>query len=461
MTTSPRIACIAVTPQGLDQARRLRQRLQTGVLYRPARYGVAQHAWEYPFEATLSTQVATLFTQYDHLVFFLATEVVTRLLASCLTSKTTDPGVLAVDETCRFVIQVLPGPTGDAKTLARTVAGYLGAVPVITTASDAMGDLSPDILEDVCGWRAEPPERRQASAMDLVNREAEAIVQEVAGRVVFIGAGPGDPELLTVKGQRLLSQADVVIYAGSLIPDALLQHAPATATLHNSAPLTLEQVMDLIRAAVHAGKVVVRLQSGDLSLYSTMQEHIALLDQEGIAYEAIPGISAFQAAAAALQRELTVPEVVQTIILTRGEGTMKMPAGESLTALAAHRASLCLFLSARLSKKVQEQLLTAYAPDTPVAILYRVSWPDEKIIVTRLQKLHSTIRQHHLTRTMLILVGEALGGGQHRSRLYHATHGHIFRKRSLPGRDADPSAPEHGAGSPRHAPTSDPAEATS
>jgi precorrin-4 C11-methyltransferase len=249
------------------------------------------------------------------------------------------------------------------------------------------------------------------------------------GKVIFMGAGPGDPELLTLKGRRLLAQADVVIYAGSLIPEAVLQHAPATATLHNSAPLTLEQVMEIMRTAVQAGKQVVRLQSGDLSLYSAIQEQMALLDEAGIDYEAVPGISAFQAAAAALHSELTIPEVVQTIILTRGEGKTKMPAGESLAALAAHRASLCIFLSARLSKTIQEQLLTAYAPQTPVAILYRVSWPDEKIIVTRLQDLHSEIRKHSLTRTTLILVGEAIGSRKNRSRLYDTTHAHIFRRR--------------------------------
>jgi precorrin-4 C11-methyltransferase len=625
MTTPQNIALVAVTQKGLDQARRLRQRLQTGTLYRPARYGPAERAWERPYETALSAQVATLFARYDHLIFFLATGAVTRLLAPCLDSKTTDPGVLAIDEAGRFVIPVLSGHTGGANALARTVASYLVATPVITTASDVIGGLSPDVLEEVCGWTAEPRERLKAAAMALVNREPVAIVQEVGGsgtwldewelpaqvsfarhvtqlppqhfacvlwitdrlvtdlhglaedrilwyrpkslvlgmgcergitvaaleeglndflrqtgfarasistvasldrkadepallelaqrcnwktsfysaaelsqvagirhpsrvveqcvgtpgvaepaalvaaqaepllvekhivtataapqrmtfalarsaafqestagtgKVVFIGAGPGDPELLTLKGRRRLSQADVVIYAGSLIPEAVLQHASATATLHNSAPLTLEQVMDLMRAAVRAGKLVVRLQSGDLSLYSAIQEQMSVLDQEGIAYEAIPGISAFQAAAAALHSELTVPEVVQTIILTRGEGKTKMPAGESLAALAAHRASLCIFLSARLSKKVQEQLLTAYEPDTPVAILYRVSWPDEQIIVTRLQELHSTIRQHNLTRTTLILVGAAIGGRQNRSRLYHATHAHIFRRRS-------------------------------
>ena len=249
------------------------------------------------------------------------------------------------------------------------------------------------------------------------------------GKVIFIGAGPGDPELLTLKARRLLAQADVVIYAGSLIPEAILQYAPATATIHNSAPLTLEQVMEITITAVQAGKQVVRLQSGDLSLYSAIQEQMALLDEAGIDYEAVPGISAFQAAAAALHSELTIPEVVQTIILTRGEGKTKMPAGESLAALAAHRASLCIFLSARLSRTIQEQLLTAYAPETPVAILYRVSWPDEKIIVTRLQDLHSEIRKQKLTRTTLILVGEAIGSRKNRSRLYHTTHAHIFRRR--------------------------------
>jgi precorrin-4 C11-methyltransferase len=256
------------------------------------------------------------------------------------------------------------------------------------------------------------------------------------GKVVFVGAGPGDPDLLTLKGQRLLSQADVVIYAGSLIPEAILHHASATAVLHNSAPLTLEQVLEIMRTAVRAGKRVVRLQSGDLSLYSAIQEQMTLLDAEGIEYDAIPGISAFQAAAAALRSELTLPEVVQTIILTRGEGKTTMPSGESLAALAAHRASLCIFLSARLSQQVQEQLLTAYPPETPVAILYRVSWPDEKIILTDLQHLHRDMRQHNLTRTTLILVGEAIGARQNRSRLYHSTHAHIFRGRDAAAQDS-------------------------
>ena len=159
MTTSQHIALIAVTQKGLEQARHLRQRLQTGTLYRPARYGPAAHVWEHLYETALSAQVATLLAQYEHVIFFLATGAVTRLLAPCLDSKTTDPGVLAIDEAGRFVIPVLSGHTGGANALARTVAGFLGATPVITTASDVIGGLSPDVLEEVCGWIAEPRER--------------------------------------------------------------------------------------------------------------------------------------------------------------------------------------------------------------------------------------------------------------------------------------------------------------
>jgi precorrin-4 C11-methyltransferase len=250
------------------------------------------------------------------------------------------------------------------------------------------------------------------------------------GKVVFVGAGPGDPDLLTLKGQRALQQADVVVYAGSLVPEEILRHAAPTAMLYNSAPLTLEEVMDRLIAAVRAGQRVVRLHSGDTSLYSAIQEQMTVLDAEGIGYEVIPGISSFQAAAAALQAELTLPEVVQTVILTRAEGQTPMPEGQSLADLAKHRATLCIFLSARLAEQVQEQLLIAYPPDTPAAIVYRVSWPDELIVLTQLDRLAEEIRRHDLTRTTLILVGPAIGGRRNRSRLYDRNHGHIFRKRS-------------------------------
>ena len=187
MTTSQNIALIAVTQQGLDQARHLRRRLQTGILYRPARYGPAQHTWERPYETALSAQVAALFAQYDQLIFFLATGAVTRLLAPCLDSKTTDPGVLAIDEAGRFVIPVLSGHTGGANALARTVAGYLGATPVITTASDVIGGLSPDVLEEVACNKARLQALTDAElkpTLDLVHSGAVKSIREVERLVV-------------------------------------------------------------------------------------------------------------------------------------------------------------------------------------------------------------------------------------------------------------------------------------
>jgi precorrin-4 C11-methyltransferase len=247
------------------------------------------------------------------------------------------------------------------------------------------------------------------------------------GSVLFVGAGPGDPDLVTLKAKRALARADVVVYAGSLVPEEVLRHAPATAALHNSAPLTLEEVMAILVPTARAGKRVVRLHSGDTSLYSAIQEQMTRLDEAGVAYEVIPGVSAFQAAAAALKAEFTLPEVVQTVILTRAEGETPMPPAESLAELARHRATLCVFLSARLAGRVQEQLLTAYPADTPTAILYRVSWPDEKIVLTELGRLAEEVRRHKLSRTTLIVVGEAVGRRRNRSRLYDAKHGHIFR----------------------------------
>lgn len=627
MKSSEKIALIAVTRRGLQQARRLRTRLGFGEVHRPANLGDAAHSWEHPFAGALSEQVPPLFAHCDQLVFFLAAGAVTRLIAPCLVSKTSDPGVLAVDEAGQFVIALLSGHQGGANAFARTVAGCLGATPVITTASDVLGGFSIEELANAFGWIAEPAEHLKPTAAALVNREPVAIVQEIgsrgswldetelpdnvtfvhdarrlqgrsferivwitdrqvhdfyglkerrilwlrtpslvlgvgcergistgalaeglerfllrgtsdarasicllasidlkadetaivelatrhgwqtvffpaeelarvsgiknpsavvekcvgtpgvaepaallaagaerllvekrvvvssdstggkrmtfalarlasyqertaAGRVIFVGAGPGDPVLLTIKARQALRRADVVIYAGSLVPEAVLRQAPATAVLHNSAPLTLEQVMEITKAAVDNGQCVVRLHSGDTSLFSAIQEQLAILEDAGIDCEVIPGISAFQATAAALKSELTLPEVVQTVILTRGEGMTKMPSGESLESLAQHKATLCIFLSARLAESVQAQLLTAYPPQTPAAIAYRVSWPDEKIIVTTLANLAGEVRRHRLTRTTLFLVGEAVGGRRNRSRLYDRSHGHLFRPRS-------------------------------
>jgi precorrin-4 C11-methyltransferase len=630
MTSPTGVALIAVTRRGLEQARLLRRRLRVGHVYRPERYGPVEHAWENSFSGPLAEQVAAIFATYQQLVFFLAAGAVTRLIAPHVASKETDPGVLAVDEAGRFVIPLLSGHKGAANAFARTVAGCLGATPVITTASDVIGGLSLDLLEGEFGWTSEPREQLKDAALALVNGEPVAIVQEigqtgawlderdlpanvsfaraaaalpqrafkylvritdrsaddrtlaervlyfrprslvlgvgcergisidaledglerflaehqfarasigtiasvslkadedaigaiaerhgwervffspeelarvanvpnpseivdrcvgtpgvaepaallasgaqqllvekhvvtsafapqrmtfalarsaaheVAGEqspVLFVGAGPGDPDLLTLKARRALGRADVVVYAGSLVPEDVLRHAPATAVLHNSAPLTLEEVMAILVPAVRAGKRAVRLHSGDTSLYSAIHEQMTRLDEAGIAYEVIPGVSSFQAAAAALKTEFTLPEAVQTVILTRAEGETPMPKEESLAELARHRATLCVFLSARLVEQVQEELLTAYDPDTPTAILYRVSWPDQQLVVTQLCHLAEEVRRHKLSRTTLIVVGDAVGRRQNRSRLYDGSHGHIFRR---PNRDeASPPA---------------------
>ncbi len=251
------------------------------------------------------------------------------------------------------------------------------------------------------------------------------------GKVTFIGAGPGDPELLTLKARKCINEADVIFYAGSLIPNALIRTLPATAQKINTASLDLEGIRSRMMTALNEGKHVVRLQSGDLSIYSAVGEQAAFLDEQGIEYELIPGVSSFQAAAARLKRELTVPEEVQTIILTRSEGNTRMPPREQLRLLAQHRASLCIFLAGRWAEKVQEELLAAYAPNTPAAVIYRLCWPDEQVIETTVGYIQEVIEKNKFERTTLILVGSALGDKRARSRLYHPEHAHLFRKATI------------------------------
>ena len=659
MKTPEAIALIAVTEQGIERARLLRRRLRRGDVHRPAACGLARENWDFPFAGPLAGAIGAWFGKYDQLVFFLAAGAVVRLIAPHLKSKETDPGVLAVDEAGRFVMPILSGHRGGANAFARTVAGCLGATPVISTASDSLGGFSLDTLDDAFGWRAEPRERLKDFAMALVNKEPVAVIQEIGspgtwlrdldlpgnvitiaepadlvdrdygkiicvsdrtslpgsaweraaqealplrseaeplgqcvprrslgtrdwlwlrpkslvlgigcergitlaaiekgleqvlekqgyalasigtlasvtvkadepaiielaqkhawqtvflapdelarvpgivtpssvvencvgtpgvaepaallasgndrllvtkqivrvadapqamtfalaraaefqspstanGKVYFIGAGPGDADLLTVKAQRLLRRAEVVIYAGSLIPEELLRQVPPSAKLHNSAFLTLEEVLAVTLRAVRAGRTVLRLQSGDTSIYSAIQEQMALLEKEHVDFEVVPGVSSFQALAAKLKSEFTLPEKTQTIILTRGEGNTPMPEKEALADLARHQATLCIFLSARLAADVTQQLLTAYPADTPVAIAYRLTWPDEQIIVTRLDQLAEEIARHDFQRTTLIAVGSAIGGRFRRSQLYDDKHGHLFRKRAGTQKDSSP-----------------------
>jgi precorrin-4/cobalt-precorrin-4 C11-methyltransferase len=251
--------------------------------------------------------------------------------------------------------------------------------------------------------------------------------------VYLVGAGPGDPELLTIKAQRLLNRADVVLYANSLVPAQVLEMVNPAAECIGTANLTLESILPLMMDRVRAGKSVVRLQSGDPSLYSAIHEQMQALAAADIPFEVIPGISAFQAAAARLQVELTVPELVQTIILTRISGRTQVPSSEELAGLAAHRASLCLYLSARHVASAQTQLLIHYPAETPVAICYRIGWPDEAIWLTPLTEMAATTTEKQLVRTTLYVISPALAAQQlpqgARSQLYNPTHHHLFRPR--------------------------------
>lgn len=251
----------------------------------------------------------------------------------------------------------------------------------------------------------------------------------LAPAVYIVGAGPGDPDLLTVRGQRLLQQADVILYANSLVPQQVLDWTRPEAERIGTASMTLERIVPLMVARVRAGQSVVRLQSGDPSLYSAIHEQIQLLTEADVPFEVVPGISAFQAAAAKLNVELTVPGLVQSIILTRISGRTQVPKTEELAALAAHRTSLCLYLSARHVEAAQAQLAQHYPGDTPVAICYRLGWPDEAIALTTLDQMAQVTRQQDLIRTTLYVISPSLVSGAARSRLYNPDHNHLFRPR--------------------------------
>ncbi len=262
--------------------------------------------------------------------------------------------------------------------------------------------------------------------------------------VYIVGAGPGDPELLTVKAQRLLAQADVILFADSLVPRQILQGVRSDAELVRTANKTLEDILPLMIERVRAGRSVVRLHSGDPCLYGAVQEQMQALVEADIPFEVVPGISAFQAAAAKLRVELTVPNLVQSIILTRISGRTEVPKAEELASLARHRASLCLYLSARHVEQAQAQLLEHYPASTPVAICFRLGWPDEQIWVVPLEQMAEITQQKDLIRTTLYVIspalaavtipGEYLEGGverddeKRRSRLYNPSHSHLFRQ---------------------------------
>lgn len=250
-------------------------------------------------------------------------------------------------------------------------------------------------------------------------------------QVFIVGAGPGDPELITVKGQRLLKKADVIIYAGSLVNPAILNVAKAGAEIFNSASMTLPEVIEKIEEAVQNGKIVVRLHTGDPAIYGAIQEQMDELKKRKIAFEVVPGVSSFLATAAALRQEYTLPDISQTVIVTRNEGRTPVPERESLRSLAAHHATMCIFLSVHmLSDVVKELLAGGYEPETPIAIVHKASWPEQKIVGATLETIADKVKEEQITRTAMIVVGWCLGADYSLSRLYAPEFSHMFRQAS-------------------------------
>ena len=247
----------------------------------------------------------------------------------------------------------------------------------------------------------------------------------------FVGAGSGAADLITVRGARLLEEADVIIYAGSLVNPALLDYAKEGCEIHNSAHMTLEEVVAVERAAEESGKMCVRLHTGDPCLYGAHREQMDLLDEAGIEYEVVPGVSSFCGAAAALKAEYTLPNVSQSVIITRMEGRTPVPDGEKLRLMASHGCTMVLFLSTSLLDSAVEELLAGgYSPDTPAAIVYKATWPDEKVWHCTVGTLAETAREAGVKNTALITIGGFLGDAYERSRLYDPTFTHMFRQAS-------------------------------
>ena len=247
--------------------------------------------------------------------------------------------------------------------------------------------------------------------------------------VHFVGAGSGAADLITVRGAKLLGECDVVIYAGSLVNPALLAYCRKDCRIYNSAEMTLEQVIDAIRKAEAAGETTVRLHTGDSSIFGAVREQFDELDKLGIAYDVCPGVSAFCGAAASLKTEYTLPDVSQTVIITRAPGRTPVPERESIRSLAAHQATMVLFLSTSLTELLQAELLAGgYTADTPAAVVYKATWPEEHIFRCTVGTLHETVTGNGLTKTSLIVVGNCLGDTYLRSLLYHPNFTTEFRK---------------------------------
>jgi precorrin-4/cobalt-precorrin-4 C11-methyltransferase len=247
-------------------------------------------------------------------------------------------------------------------------------------------------------------------------------------KVFFIGAGPGDPDLLTVKAANMLKSCQLCIYAGSLVSPEIISLINSDAEKHDSAKMSLDQIIDVIKQAKNKDMDVVRLHTGDPSIYGAISEQMNQLDKLAIGYEVVPGVSSFQAAAAALKVELTCPEISQTVILTRTSGRTPMPANQDIETLAQSRSTLCLFLSIHKISEVVKKLEKYYGNDCPVAVVYRASWPDQIVVKGRIKDISDKIKNSGITKTAMVIVGRALEKPETESKLYNSHFTHGFRK---------------------------------
>ena len=248
--------------------------------------------------------------------------------------------------------------------------------------------------------------------------------------VYFVGAGTGAVDLITVRGMRLLEQADVIIYAGSLVNPELLDYAKKECEIHDSAKLTLEEVLEIMKRTEAEGKLTVRLHTGEPSIYGAVREQMDELDKLEISYESCPGVSACFGAAASLNLEYTLPGISQSLIITRMEGKTKVPEKESIESFAAHQASMAIYLSTGMLKELSERLIAGgYAKNTPAALVYKATWPEEEAYICTVETLHSTAVEHGITKTALVLVGEVITHQHYKkSRLYAADFSTEFRR---------------------------------
>ena len=596
-------AIIVISEASISMAKTLKQELPESEIFSTIANADCQHI------PALQEAVPQLFRDSDALIFIGAMGICVRAIAPCIEDKKTDPAVLCVDSTGRYVISVLSGHVGGANGLTQYVAGILGAEPVITTRSDRTGLWALDTLGKKYDWQPIPGENcdmnhlislfvdraptallldirdegtaqlehtlpshvdvfynfkdidtgkyrllllvtpylyetsgmqalyyvpkvlhmgmglarnagpKNAVITRLMNTLLEANIIPAAirtissieekkheevlklladayelhlytasqlsqvdvptpsevvdkymgtpsvseasalltagggplilpkqkcenftvaialdsaavrqGHIEIVGAGPGDPELISVRGRRFLEEADLILYAGSLVPRELTECAKAGATIRSSASMTLEEQFALMKEFYDRGQLVVRLHTGDPCIYGAIQEQMNFFDRYGMHYHITPGISSFQAAAAALQSQFTIPEKVQTIILTRGEGRTPMPEKEKLSLLARSQSTMCIFLSAGVIDQVQQELLEHYPPTTPVAACYHLTWKDERIYRGELKDLAQIVKENNLTLTTMIVVGDAIDNREGLSRLYSHQFKHLFRK---------------------------------